>query len=172
MVLRDRPRRFNEIKRSVDGISQRMLTRTLRGLERDGMISRTIFPTTPPQVEYALTMLGRSLSGPVLALGHRAQDNMAAIDIARAAFDARVVSRQSSFRELSNHACRRSRFTSGAMTACVFEGDGEIARVDPSGPLIVRIGAATALAVDEIVITYAADTIPQNDSDRVRIVRP
>ena len=92
MVLRDRPRRFNDIKRTVDGISQQMLTRTLRGLERDGMISRTVFPTNPPQVEYALTMLGRSLSGPVLALGHWAHDNMAAIDIARAAFDARASS--------------------------------------------------------------------------------
>jgi DNA-binding HxlR family transcriptional regulator len=92
MVLRDNPRRFNDIKRTVEGISQQMLTRTLRGLERDGMVSRTIFPTNPPQVEYALTMLGRSLSGPVLALGHWAQDNMAAIDIARAAFDARASS--------------------------------------------------------------------------------
>jgi DNA-binding HxlR family transcriptional regulator len=92
MVLRDRPRRFNEIKRTVDGISQQMLTRTLRGLERDGMVNRAVFPTNPPQVEYALTMLGRSLSGPVLALGHWAHDNMAAIDIARAAFDARTSS--------------------------------------------------------------------------------
>jgi DNA-binding HxlR family transcriptional regulator len=93
MVLRDRSRRFNDIKRTVDGISQQMLTRTLRGLERDGMISRTtVLPTNPPQVEYALTTLGRSLSGPVLALGHWAHDNMAAIDIARAAFDARASS--------------------------------------------------------------------------------
>jgi DNA-binding HxlR family transcriptional regulator len=92
MVLRNGPRRFNDIKRTVDGISQQMLTRTLRGLERDGMVSRTIFPTNPPQVEYALTMLGRSLSGPLVALGHWAHDNMAAIDIARAAFDARAAS--------------------------------------------------------------------------------
>jgi DNA-binding HxlR family transcriptional regulator len=92
MVLRDSPRRFNDIKRTVDGISQQMLTRTLRGLERDGMVSRTIFPTNPPQVEYALTMLGRSLSGPVVALGHWVHDNMATIDIARAAFDARASS--------------------------------------------------------------------------------
>ena len=92
MILRDRPRRFNDIKRTVEGISQQMLTRTLRGLERDGMISRTVLPTNPPQVEYALTTLGRSLSGPVLALGHWAHDNMAAIDIAGAAFDARASS--------------------------------------------------------------------------------
>jgi DNA-binding HxlR family transcriptional regulator len=90
MILREGPRRFNDIKRTVEGISQQMLTRTLRGLERDGMISHTVFPTNPPQVEYALTILGRSLSDPVLALGHWAHDNMAAIDIARAAFDARA----------------------------------------------------------------------------------
>jgi DNA-binding HxlR family transcriptional regulator len=92
MVLRDNPRRFSDIKRNVEGISQQMLTRTLRGLEREGIVSRTIFPTNPPQVEYALTILGRSLSGPVLALGHWVQDNMAAIDMARAAFDARAAS--------------------------------------------------------------------------------
>lgn len=92
MVLRDSPRRFNDIKRTLEGISQQMLTRTLRGLERDGMISRTVFPTNPPQVEYALTTLGRSLSGPLVALGQWAYNNMAAIDIARTAFDARASS--------------------------------------------------------------------------------
>jgi DNA-binding HxlR family transcriptional regulator len=69
-----------------------MLTRTLRGLERDGMVSRTIFPTNPPQVEYALTMLGRSLSGPLVALGRWAYAHMATIEISRAAFDARTSS--------------------------------------------------------------------------------
>src|SRR3954452_3934379 len=66
MLLRDGPRRFNDIKRNTGGISQQMLTRTLRALERDGMVTRTIFPTSPPQVEYRLTELGRSLSEPVL----------------------------------------------------------------------------------------------------------
>jgi len=89
MLLRDRPRRFNEIKRIVEGISQQMLTRTLRGLERDGMVTRTIFPTSPPQVEYALTDLGRSLSQPVLALGMWAQKHLPQIDAARARFDDR-----------------------------------------------------------------------------------
>src|SRR5713226_10779809 len=64
MLLRDGPRRFNAIKRSTVGISQQMLTRTLRGLERDGIVIRTIFPTSPPQVEYSLTALGRSMSEP------------------------------------------------------------------------------------------------------------
>ncbi|MFW7269958.1 winged helix-turn-helix transcriptional regulator [Gluconacetobacter sp. Hr-1-5] len=82
------PRRFNDIKRSVDGISQQMLTRTLRGLERDGLVSRTIRPTSPPQVEYALTRLGRSLSGPVLTLGNWACRHIEQINVAQEHFDA------------------------------------------------------------------------------------
>ena len=62
MMLGDGPRRFNELKRMVGGISQRMLTLTLRGLERDGLVTRTIFPTIPPRVDYELTDLGRGLS--------------------------------------------------------------------------------------------------------------
>jgi DNA-binding HxlR family transcriptional regulator len=89
MLLRDGPRRFNDIKRTVGGISQQMLTRTLRGLERDGMVTRTMFPTIPPQVEYALTDLGHSLSKPVLALGLWAQEHMTEIDAARSQFDRR-----------------------------------------------------------------------------------
>lgn len=61
VVLRDRPHRFNHLKRQVHGISQQMLTRTLRALERDGLVSRTVHASTPPQVEYALTELGFSL---------------------------------------------------------------------------------------------------------------
>ena len=57
VLLGSGTRRFNEIKRSIDGISQQMLTRTLRGLERDGIVKRTILPSSPPQVEYALTSL-------------------------------------------------------------------------------------------------------------------
>lgn len=69
MVLIEHPRRFNDIKRTVGGISQQMLTRTLRALDRDGMVSRTVHPTVPPQVEYALTDLGHSLAKPLRALG-------------------------------------------------------------------------------------------------------
>jgi DNA-binding HxlR family transcriptional regulator len=74
MVLIERPRRFNDLKRTVGGISQQMLTRTLKALERDGMVSRTAHPTVPPQVEYALTAPGHSLAHPVCAggLGARA----------------------------------------------------------------------------------------------------
>ena len=67
MLLRGGPRRFNDIKRNTTGISQQMLTRTLRGLERDGLVTRTILPTSPPQVEYGLTELGCSMAEPVLA---------------------------------------------------------------------------------------------------------
>src|ERR1700730_6679801 len=65
MLLGNGPRRFNEIKRMVGGISQRMLTLTLRGLERDGLVTRTVFPTIPPRVDYELTDLGRGLWQPV-----------------------------------------------------------------------------------------------------------
>ena len=87
MYLSEESRRFNELKRMIDGISQRMLTLTLRGLERDGLVSRTVTPTIPPRVDYALTDLGRSLRQPVRALGLWALDNHAAIDKARERYD-------------------------------------------------------------------------------------
>ena len=88
MLLSERPWRFNELKRSVEGLSQRMLTLTLRNLERDGLVTRTVYPTVPPSVEYALTAMGRSLTGPVIALGRWAQANSPRIDEARQGFDA------------------------------------------------------------------------------------
>jgi len=91
MLLRDGPRRFNEIKRNTGGISQQMLTRTLRGLERDGIVTRTIFPTSPPQVEYSLTEMGRSMSEPVLTFGRWAQQHLAEIEAARERFDRRTM---------------------------------------------------------------------------------
>jgi len=81
------PMRFNEIKREIAGISQRMLTLTLRNLERDGLITRTVFPTIPPRVDYALTPLGRSLLEPVNALADWALKNAPKIETARAKFD-------------------------------------------------------------------------------------
>ncbi|MCR6643471.1 MAG: helix-turn-helix transcriptional regulator [Terricaulis sp.] len=84
-------KRFNEIKRVVGGISQRMLTLTLRNLERDGLISRTVTPTVPPRVDYALTELGRDLLGPVNALSEWAIRHQPCIIAARAQFDAREV---------------------------------------------------------------------------------
>ena len=88
MMLGDGPKRFNELKRMIYGISQRMLTLTLRGLERDGHVTRTVIPTIPPKVEYELTRLGRSLLEPVSGIGLWARQNRAAIAQARQRFDA------------------------------------------------------------------------------------
>ncbi|MGB6749141.1 MAG: helix-turn-helix domain-containing protein [Xanthobacteraceae bacterium] len=85
--LGDKPMRFNELRRSIGGISQRMLTLTLRGLERDGLVTRTVFPTIPPRVDYALTQLGRDLLHPVSALGEWATRNQTKIARAREKFD-------------------------------------------------------------------------------------
>lgn len=87
-VLGDGPRRFNEIRRALGSISQRMLTLTLRALERDGLVTRTVFPTVPPRVEYRLTRLGQSLLDPVSKLGSWARNNRSAIQDARRRFDA------------------------------------------------------------------------------------
>jgi len=89
MMLTDGPRRFSELKRAIDGISQRMLTLCLRGLERDGLVKRTVFPQVPPRVDYELTPLGRSLCEPVTALGNWARSHASEIDRARAAYDKR-----------------------------------------------------------------------------------
>lgn len=87
IILRDGTRRFNELRHSIEGISQRMLTLTLRQLERDGLISRRVEPTVPPSVFYALTPLGETLLEPVTALASWAQTNYASICAAREAFD-------------------------------------------------------------------------------------
>jgi DNA-binding HxlR family transcriptional regulator len=89
MRLDDGPKRFNELKRMIGGISQRMLTLTLRGLERDGLVTRTVFPTIPPRVDYELTDLGRGLSKPVQALGRWVFDHKVEIESARTRFDRR-----------------------------------------------------------------------------------
>ena len=89
MMLGDGPKRFNELKRQIGGISQRMLTLTLRGLERDGLITRTVFPTIPPRVDYELTDLGRGLWKPVQALGEWVFQHKDQIEDARQKFDAR-----------------------------------------------------------------------------------
>jgi DNA-binding HxlR family transcriptional regulator len=89
MTLFAGPKRFNEIKRLIGGISQRMLTLTLRGLERDGLVTRTVFPTIPPRVDYELTDLGRGLSEPVMALGQWAKMHQVEIETARSRFDDR-----------------------------------------------------------------------------------
>ena len=82
--------RFNELRTAVGGISQKMLTTTLRGLERDGFVTRTVFPTIPPRVDYELTDLGYELLEPVNRLGEWARKNTARVNAARARFDAAV----------------------------------------------------------------------------------
>jgi DNA-binding HxlR family transcriptional regulator len=87
-LLSDGPMRFNELRRVIGNISQKMLTTTLRGLERDGLVTRTVFPTVPPRVDYELTELGRGLRGPVKALGEWARQNVENINASRERFDA------------------------------------------------------------------------------------
>ena len=79
--------RFSDLKRSVEGISQRMLTLTLRSLERDGLLTRTVYPTTPPRVDYQLTRLGQTLLEPVTGLAVWAHRHSADVQRARDAFD-------------------------------------------------------------------------------------
>ena len=88
MMLSNGPMRFSELKRAIDGISQRMLTLSLRGLERDGLLTRTVTPTIPPRVDYELTELGISLRQPVKALGEWAIEHIACIRAAQERFDA------------------------------------------------------------------------------------
>jgi DNA-binding HxlR family transcriptional regulator len=89
-LLADGPMRFNELRRGIDGISQRMLTLTVRGLERDGLVTRTVFPTVPPRVDYDLTELGRTLLVHLEGLGEWAVRNQTVIAQARAQFDVRA----------------------------------------------------------------------------------
>jgi DNA-binding HxlR family transcriptional regulator len=88
MELAGGSRRFSELKRGLDGVSQRMLTLTLRGLERDGLITRHVTPTIPPRVDYELTELGISLREPVKALGHWALEHIECIQSAQQRYDA------------------------------------------------------------------------------------
>ena len=87
MLGRNGTLRFNELKRMINGVSQRMLTLTLRNLERDGLVPRTIFPEVPPRVEYSLTELGKTLQVPISALWDWSAENHHAIVEARAVYD-------------------------------------------------------------------------------------
>ena len=82
------PQRFSELARQVSGISQKMLTQTLRGLERDGLVTRTVHAEVPPRVEYQLTQAGHTLIGPLAALDAWAREHMPAILDARERYDA------------------------------------------------------------------------------------
>jgi DNA-binding HxlR family transcriptional regulator len=84
------PMRYNELRRMISGISQRMLTLTLKGLEEDGLVSRTQYPTIPPRVDYALTDLGETLIGPLLVLNSWAEEHRPAIEAAQKSFAERA----------------------------------------------------------------------------------
>ncbi len=84
------PRRFSELRRGIDGISQKMLTQTLRALERDGLISRTVYPEVPPHVEYDLTALGRTLFNPIAAVRRWAEEHIGEITAAQQIYDKRT----------------------------------------------------------------------------------
>src|SRR6476646_5181325 len=86
-LLGDGSLRFNELRHRIGGISQKMLTTTLRGLERDGFVTRTVTPSIPPRVDYELTELGRSLQKPICGLASWATENVEAIHDAQARFD-------------------------------------------------------------------------------------
>jgi DNA-binding HxlR family transcriptional regulator len=88
-LLGEGPMRFSELRRSIEGISQRMLTLTLRGLERDGLVTRTVFPEIPPRVEYELTRLGNTLLEPIQGLAEWAAQYRTSIHEARTKFDSK-----------------------------------------------------------------------------------
>jgi DNA-binding HxlR family transcriptional regulator len=90
VLLGDGPKRFSELRRSIEGISQRMLTLTLKGLERDGLVTRTVYPTVPPRVEYQLTIQGHTLLEPIVALAKWAEQHREKIQAARERFDTRL----------------------------------------------------------------------------------
>ncbi|MEW5423578.1 winged helix-turn-helix transcriptional regulator [Amorphus sp. 3PC139-8] len=90
MLLRAQPLRFSDLKYGIEGISQRMLTLTLRNLERDGLVTRTVTPSIPPRVDYELTDLGHSLAEPIQAVGAWAFHNLAEIEAAQTRYDAKA----------------------------------------------------------------------------------
>jgi DNA-binding HxlR family transcriptional regulator len=90
-LLEDEPKRFSELQRTIIGISHKMLTQTLRGLERDGLITRTVYPQVPPRVEYRLTPLGETLCAPLAAVRDWAEENIEAITQAQQGYDLQVI---------------------------------------------------------------------------------
>jgi DNA-binding HxlR family transcriptional regulator len=95
LLLTDEPKRFSMLQRSIQGISQKMLTQTLRRLERDGLISRTLYPEVPLRVEYALTPLGETLCAPISALVNWAEEHIDEVSAAQNTYDARSTSEAS-----------------------------------------------------------------------------
>jgi DNA-binding HxlR family transcriptional regulator len=88
-LLEDGTMRFSELQHSIGGISQKMLTQTLRSLERDGLVTRTIYAEVPPRVEYALTPLGKTLCAPIRAVREWAETHIESVSAAQTEYDAR-----------------------------------------------------------------------------------
>ncbi|MFK0276382.1 winged helix-turn-helix transcriptional regulator [Ensifer sp. NPDC090286] len=112
-TIKGGPRRFNDIKRAIGTISQRMLTLTLRSMERDGIVKRTVYPTKQPRVDYELTALGHSLREPVEQLGLWAIEHGAAITRAQTRFDAKEPRGWSTQRSQTALACLPNMALSG-----------------------------------------------------------
>lgn len=91
VLLEDRPKRFSELQRSIQGISQKMLSQTLHNLERDGLVKRTVYPEVPPRVEYQLTPLGETLLGPISAILQWSYDHISEVNEAQVIYDTREV---------------------------------------------------------------------------------
>lgn len=87
LLNNEQPQRFAALQRRIGGISQKMLTQTLRSLERDGLVQRTIYPQVPPRVEYALTPLGQTLCESIAAIIHWSEENIAAVTAAQKRYD-------------------------------------------------------------------------------------
>ncbi|MET8005569.1 winged helix-turn-helix transcriptional regulator [Nonomuraea glycinis] len=113
-LLDKRSLRFTELRRMIDGVSQRMLTRTLRHLERDGLVSRTVHPTVPPRVDYALTPLGATLHETIRTLVTWTEGHQNEIAAARAAYDVRVAAEQ---RAAADEAAKREAIARDVLTA-------------------------------------------------------
>lgn len=92
-LLEDQPKRFSELQRGIGGISQKMLSQTLRELERSGMVTRTVYPEIPPRVEYALTPLGKTICAPLAAIRNWAEENIEQISSSQEDYDNRTSSR-------------------------------------------------------------------------------
>jgi DNA-binding HxlR family transcriptional regulator len=99
--LENGSKRFTELRRELDGVSQKVLTRTLRDLERHGLVRRKVYPQVPPRVDYALTPLGRSLCEPIAAMQHWVGDHAQELVDARAAYDARMATHKAATRDAS-----------------------------------------------------------------------
>ncbi len=93
LLLEDGSKRFSTLQRRIDGISHKMLTQTLRNLERDGIISRAVYPEVPPRVEYTLTPLGKTLCAPLAAIVTWSEEHIAEVTAAQARYDGREVTR-------------------------------------------------------------------------------